>query len=276
MRAALVQLCSSDDPVENLGAVTKLVEAAVRDGAEFVLTPEVTNCVSLDRKHQRKVLTTEAADPVLAGLRDLAGKRGIWLLAGSLALQSGDPDGRFANRSILIGPSGEIRARYDKIHMFDVEVSASETYRESAGYRPGGAAIVSAMPFGPLGMTICYDLRFPGLYRRLANAGAAVIAVPSAFSPVTGAAHWETLLRARAIECGAYVLAPAQCGTHKTRHAEARRTYGHSMAVGPWGEVLAEGSELPGVVMVDIDANAARAARDRIPALTHDRPFEGP
>ena len=276
MRAALVQLCSSDDPVENLGAVALLIEDAVRDGAEFVLTPEVTNCVSLDRAHQRRVLTTEDADPVLAGLRDLAAKRGIWILLGSLALKTDDPDRRFANRSILIGPAGDIRARYDKIHMFDVAVSASETYRESAGYRPGDTAIVAEMPFGLLGMTICYDIRFPGLYRHLAKAGAGVITVPSAFSPVTGATHWEPLLRARAIECGAYILAPAQCGTHKTRHANARRTHGHSLAVSPWGEVLADAAELPGVVMVDIDADQIISARARIPALTHDRPFEGP
>jgi predicted amidohydrolase len=180
------------------------------------------------------------------------------------------------NRSFLIAPDGGIRARYDKIHMFDVQVSPTETYRESEGYRPGDRAVVAEMPFGLLGMTVCYDMRFPALFRSLASSGAGVISVPSAFSPVTGAAHWQTLLRARAIECGAYVLAPAQCGVHATRSGRARETYGHTLAVDPWGQVIADGGDEPGVTLIDLNLELVRDARQRIPALTHDRAFEGP
>ena len=184
--------------------------------------------------------------------------------------------GRFANRSFLIDPTGTIVARYDKIHMFDVEVSASESYRESAGYRPGDRAVVGETPFARIGMTICYDLRFPGLYRDLAQAGAEIFTVPSAFSPVTGAAHWHTLLRARAIETGAYVLAPAQTGTHSAKQGKARATYGHSLAVDPWGVVLADAGTAPGLTLVDIDRGAVASARSRIPAWGESRGFGAP
>lgn len=276
MRTALLQLNSSDDPQANLPETRALVDQAVAEGAGFVLTPEVTNCVSASRSHQQKVLCSEAACPTLAGLREAAARHGIWLLIGSLALKTGDADGRFANRSFLIDPSGEITARYDKMHMFDVQVSETETYRESAGYRPGQKAVRAETPFATLGLTICYDVRFPALYRALAHAGAEVLTVPSAFSPVTGAAHWESLLRARAIECGAYVLAPAQCGTHAASAGKARRTHGHTMAVSPWGEVLCDRAEGPGVAMLDLDLAAVGAARAKIPSLTHDVRFEGP
>ncbi|HEY9040310.1 MAG TPA: carbon-nitrogen hydrolase family protein [Roseovarius sp.] len=276
MKAALVQLCSSDDPAANLSVTTALIEEAVAGGAGFVLTPEVTNCVSASRTRQMDVLRTEGEDTTLAALRDLAAARGIWLLIGSLALKTEDAAGRFANRSFLIAPDGSIAARYDKIHMFDVTISDSESYRESAGYRPGTRAVLADMPFGLLGVTICYDVRFPHLYRNLAQAGARVLTVPSAFSPVTGAAHWETLLRARAIETGAYVLAPAQTGTHSASQGKPRQTYGHSLAISPWGEVLADGGTAPGVIYVDLDMAEVAQARQRIPALMHDPGFDGP
>ncbi len=276
MRAALVQLCSSDDPAANLPVTMALIEEAVVGGAGFVLTPEVTNCVSASRTHQDNVLRTEAEDATLAALRDLAAARGMWLLIGSLALKTEDADGRYANRSFLIAPDGCIAARYDKIHMFDVTISDSESYRESAGYRPGTQAVLAEMPFGSLGMTICYDVRFPHLYRTLAQAGARVLTVPSAFSPVTGAAHWETLLRARAIETGSYVVAPAQTGTHGASQGKPRQTYGHSLAISPWGEVLADGGTAPGVIYVDLDMAEAAQARQRIPALMHDPGYGGP
>ncbi len=276
MKTALVQLRSSDDPAANLAQTSALIEDAAAQGAQFVLTPEVTNCVSASRARQQQVLRSEHEDATLPALRDLAAARGIWLLIGSLALKTGDADGRFANRSFLIAPDGAIRARYDKIHMFDVTISDSETYRESAGYRPGTQAVLTDMPFGALGMTICYDVRFPHLYRNLAQAGAQVLTVPSAFSPVTGAAHWETLLRARAIETGAYVLAPAQTGTHDAACGKPRQTWGHSIAVSPWGEVLADAGTAPGVICVDLDLAEVAQARRRIPALMHDAEFGGP
>ncbi|MFN6978388.1 MAG: carbon-nitrogen hydrolase family protein, partial [Gemmobacter sp.] len=231
---------------------------------------------STSRSHQRAVFRREAEDPTLVALRDEAARAGVWVLVGSLGLLTDAADGRFANRSLLIGPDGAIVARYDKIHMFDVTVSETEVYRESQGYRPGGQAVLADTPFGRVGMTVCYDVRFPHLYRRLAQAGAQILTVPAAFSHVTGAAHWDVLLRARAIECGAYVLAPAQTGHHVEAHGAGRRTHGHSLAVGPWGEVLADGGKAPGVTFAEIDLGAVDAARARIPALTHDRPIDGP
>jgi len=276
LKAALLQITSSDQPADNLELVRGHVRQAARAGADIVLTPEVTNCVSLSRSHQRAVLSTEAEDATLAALCDEARALGLFLLIGSLAVKTDDPDGRFANRSFLIGPDGGIRARYDKIHMFDVDVSASETYRESAGFRPGNKAVTADIGDMRLGLTICYDLRFPALFRRLAQAGAHVIAVPAAFSPQTGEAHWEPLLRARAIETGAYVLAPAQCGTHRASEGRARRTYGHAMAVSPWGEVILDAGTEPGMHILEIDPAASHDARRRIPSLDHDREFSGP
>tara|TARA_R100001086_G_scaffold216762_1_gene133006 strand:- start:492 stop:1328 length:837 start_codon:yes stop_codon:yes gene_type:complete len=276
MRAALLQLNSSDDPEVNLAITLGMMDTAIAQGAEFILTPEVTNCVSGSRAHQNTVLHPEESDPTLAGLRARAAEAGVWLLIGSLALKTDDPDGRFANRSFLIGPDGGIVARYDKIHMFDVDVSPEETYRESDGFRPGDRAVVADMPLGKLGMTICYDVRFPHLHRALAQAGATILTVPAAFSYVTGAAHWEVLLRARAIETGCFVLAPAQTGTHAATSGRTRQTHGHSMVVAPWGEVLADGGVEPGIVMVDLDPDAVAQARRRVPSLRHDRAFDGP
>ena len=276
MRVGLVQLSVTDDPAQNLPETSRLIAAAAAGGATFVLTPEVTNILSSDRAHQNRVLRHEAEDETLAALRTQARALNLWLLIGSLGLKTHDADGRFANRSFLVAPDGAIAARYDKIHMFDVNVSATEQYRESAGYRPGARAVLAETPFARIGMTVCYDVRFPHLYRRLAQAGAAILTVPAAFNDTTGAAHWESLLRARAIENGAFVLAPAQCGTHAANNGRPRRTHSHSLAVSPWGEVLADGGTEVGVTLVDLDLAAVAAARGRVPSLSHDRPFEGP
>ena len=276
MKIALLQLSVSDDPAENLPHTRAMLEGAAGAGAGFVLTPEVTNCLSSDRAQQRAVLRHEEEDPTLAALREDAARLKLWLLIGSLALKTDDEDGRFANRSFLIGPDGGIVARYDKINMFDVDVSETEKYRESAGYRPGSRAVIAPTPFGTLGLSICYDVRFPQLYRRLSQAGAQILTVPAAFNDTTGKAHWQSLLRARAIENGAYVLAPAQTGTHAAHEGRPRRTWGHSMVVAPWGEVVADGGTEPGITYAEIDLAAVERARRRIPSLMHDRPFEGP
>lgn len=276
MRAALIQLNSSDDPTANLPETRRFVVEAAAQGADLILTPEVANCVSANRARQLDVLESQEHDATLAALSEDAAALGKWLLIGSLALKSDDPQGRFVNRSFLIAPDGSIKAQYDKIHMFDVAISESETYRESAGYRPGTCAVLADTSVGRIGMTICYDMRFPALYRSLAQAGAQIITVPSAFSPVTGAAHWQTLLRARAIETGCYVLAPAQSGSHAVATGKPRKTHGHSLAIAPWGEVLADGGTAPGVTMVDFDLAEVEVARRKIPSLTHDRAFKGP
>jgi len=276
MRAALVQLCVCDDPAANLPVTLSLVRQAAAVGAGFILTPELTNGLSSSRAHQRSVFRHEEADETLAALRDEAKAAGVWLLIGSLGLLTHDPDGRFANRSFLIGPDGGIVARYDKIHMFDVNVSPTEVYRESEGYRPGTRAVLAETPFARIGMSVCYDLRFPALYRCLAQAGAQILTVPAAFNHITGAAHWETLLRARAIETGCFVLAPAQTGFHPETAGKGRRTHGHSLAIAPWGEVLADGGTDVGVTFVDLDLARVTEARHRVPSLTHDRGFDGP
>ena len=276
MKVALLQITSGPDPVQNLAMVRAMVRDAVRQGAGFVLTPEVTNCLTSSRAAQDAALSLEDDDITLAALCADAKALGVWISIGSLALKTGDPDGRFANRSFMINPQGDIVGRYDKIHMFDVTVSEKETYRESKGYRPGDHATLVETQFGTVGMSICYDIRFAYLYRTLAQAGADILLVPAAFSPVTGAAHWETLLRARAIETGCYVLAAAQTGTFDPDAKRPRTTYGHSMVISPWGDVLADGGTDATIVMVDIDPAEVSHARKRIPALTHDRDFTGP
>ena len=276
MRAGLIQLTVTDDPDANLPVTVGLVRQAVAGGAGFVLTPELTNGLSSSRAHQRSVFRHEEDDPTLATLRAEAKAAGIWLLIGSLGILTHDADGRFANRSFLIAPDGSVAARYDKIHMFDVNVSATEVYRESEGYRPGTKAVVADTPFAKVGMTVCYDVRFPALYRRLAQGGAQIITVPAAFNHITGAAHWETLLRARAIETGCFILAPAQTGFHPESNGKGRRTHGHSLAIAPWGEILADAGTEPGVTLVDLDLAEVDKARARIPSLSHDRGFDGP
>lgn len=280
MKAALVQLNVSDDAAQNLPVTISYIREAAGRGARFVLTPECTNLLSSDRAWQREQLCLEEDDPTLAALRAEARDLGITLLIGSIGLKTHDADGRFANRSFLIGPDGGIVAKYDKIHMFDVDVSATEKYRESEGYRPGNRAVVADAGFANIGMAVCYDLRFPYLFRALAQGGAQILTLPAAFNDTTGAAHWESLIRARAIENTCFVLAPAQCGAHPASSPKApatpRRTWGHSLAVAPWGEVLANGGSEPGVTIVEIDLDRVAQARARIPSLRHDRGFDGP
>lgn len=280
LTAGLLQLNVGDDPQENLSRTIPLIRQAAAEGAGLVLTPEATNLLSPDRRRQMAVLLPQADDPTLAALRHEAAAAGIWLLIGSLALRSDVPgDDRFVNRSFLIDPEGGIAASYDKLHMFDVTISKTEQYRESAAYRPGSRAVLGHAAGVPVGLSICYDLRFPHLYRRLAQAGARILTVPSAFNPTTGEAHWEALLRARAIENGCFVLAPAQCGTHPAPHSPdrpPRRSHGHSLAVDPWGKVLADGGVTQGLTLVSLDLTAVDRARSRIPSLTHDRAFDGP
>lgn len=276
MRAALLQLTSSDDPIANLRVTTDLVRDAVADGADFVLTPEVANCISNSRNHQRSVLVGQDEDRTLAGLRDEAARLGVWVLIGSLALKADPPEERFLNRSFMISPDGSIAAFYDKLHMFDVQVTETETFRESAGFAPGDRAVLAETPFGTVGMTVCYDVRFPYLHRALAQAGADILTVPAAFSPATGPMHWEPLMRARAIETGCFVLAPAQVGQHAVSTGKPRTTHGHSLAVSPWGEVLLDAGQQPGVHLVDLDMSHVAQARHKILSLQHDREFSGP
>jgi len=268
LRVALVQMRTTRTPSENLDAARALVREAAEAGARYVQTPETTNIMEMDRQLLFSVLHEEADDPTLAGLRELARELKITLHVGSLALKVSPR--RAVNRSFVIDPAGDIAARYDKIHMFDVDLGNGESYRESGAYQAGESAV--SVTVGPmqLGLSICYDLRFPALYRALAENGANVLAVPSAFTRPTGEAHWHVLLRARAIENGAFVLAAAQGGTH----ANGRETYGHSLIVDPWGRVLAEGGTAPGVVGADIDLAEVEKARARIPSLLNGRRFE--
>jgi predicted amidohydrolase len=267
-RVGLVQTRASRSPAANLEAVLKLIGEAKQNGADYVQTPEMTNIMEVRREALFGAIMSEEEDPSLAALRETARSHRLWLHVGSLAIKV-SPD-KAANRSILIAPDGEIAARYDKIHMFDVDLAGGESYRESRSYRPGDVAIAANLPWGRLGLTVCYDLRFPALYRALAEAGASFLAIPSAFTRQTGEAHWHVLIRARAIENTCYVLAAAQGG----RHENGRETYGHSLVVDPWGRVLAEGGEEPGVVMAEIALAEIAAARKRIPSLQHGRRFE--
>jgi predicted amidohydrolase len=269
-KAACVQLRSSDDVQDNIGFTSELIREAKRNGADFILTPENTTLMAPDGGAKLDRSFIEDRDPALPAFRTLAEELGIWLLIGSLAIKvSGD---KTANRSFLINPRGQIAARYDKIHLFDVDLPSGEKYRESNTVAGGHEARLAQTPWGKIGMTICYDVRFPQLYRALAKKDAFALTVPSAFTETTGKAHWHILLRARAIENGAYVLAPAQGGVH----ANDRHTYGHSLIVGPWGNILAEGGTDPGVIYAEIDTTEVSNARARIPNLLHGRPFDGP
>jgi predicted amidohydrolase len=267
-RAGLIQMRSGRTPQANLDAATALIAEARAAGAEYVQTPEMTNIMEIRREVLFTAIVGEESDICLAASRDLARTHGLYLHVGSLAIKV-SPD-KAANRSFLIDPQGEIVARYDKIHMFDVDLANGESYRESRNFRPGEAAVYADLPWGRLGLTVCYDLRFPLLYRALAEAGSSFISVPSAFTRQTGEAHWHVLNRARAIENGCFVLAAAQGGMHEN----GRETFGHSMVVDPWGRVLAEGGSEPGLVMADIDPAQVVAARARIPSLQHGRRFE--
>jgi deaminated glutathione amidase len=267
-KVALVGMRSGLDPRANLDAVLAAVDEAKQAGADYVQTPEMTNIMEVKRERLFANIFADENDPTLAALCDVARKLGIYIHVGSLAIK-GSPE-KAVNRSFLIDRSGEVVARYDKIHMFDVDLAGGESYRESNTYRPGELAVVSDLPWGRLGLTICYDLRFPALYRALAEAGASFLAIPSAFTRQTGEAHWHVLIRARAIENGCFVFAAAQGG----KHENGRETFGHSLIVDPWGRVLAEGGSEPGLVMAEIDPAEAAAARAKIPSLRHGRRFE--
>jgi predicted amidohydrolase len=266
-RAACVQMRSGVDAATNVETATALIREAKGLGASFIATPEVTVLFEAESDRLFAKVHVEDEDPSLLALRNTAKELGVWLLIGSMAIKVGER--QCANRSFLIGPDGAIRASYDKIHMFDVDLPNGEMYRESRNFRRGERAVVADMPWGRLGLSICYDLRFPQLYRALANAGASFLTIPAAFTHTTGKAHWHVLQRARAIETGCFVIAPAQGGIHPN----GRHTYGHSLIVAPWGEILAEAGEDPCVITAEIDPAKVAEARQRIPALTHDRPI---
>ena len=267
-RVGLVQMCAGRTVDRNIAAATELIRAAARGGAQYVQTPEMTNILELDRERLLAAIKPEADDPGVTQFRFLARELGIWLHVGSLALVG--ERGRPVNRSLLISPEGRIDARYDKIHMFDVDLPGGESYRESANYEPGREAVVATLPWGQLGMTICYDLRFPQLHRALAKAGARFLAVPAAFTKPTGLAHWHTLLRARAIENQCYVFAAGQGGCHEN----GRETFGHSLVISPWGDVLAEADVQPAVTFADVELQRLEDVRRQVPSLRHDRPFD--
>ena len=267
-RAALVQLRSGRTIAPNIETAERLIRSAVREGALYVQTPENTSIMELETECLLAAIETEEKSEPLAQLRALAKELAIWLHVGSLGTKL--IGGKVANRSYLIAPDGAIAARYDKLHMFDVDLAGGESYRESRNFNPGSKAVVADLPWGRLGMSICYDLRFPGLYRALASAGADFITVPAAFTRQTGEAHWRVLLRARAIETGTFVLAACQGGLHEN----GRSTYGHSMIVSPWGEVLAEAGEDPQIVLADIDPRLSAEARAKVPSLRYGRAFE--
>jgi deaminated glutathione amidase len=267
-KAAMIQMRSGLTPAANVDSAVRMIGEAKSAGADYVLTPEMTNIMEVKRERLFATIVDEEADASLATFRELARKLGIYVHVGSLAIKLAPK--KAANRSFLITPKGEIAARYDKIHMFDVDLANGESYRESRSYRPGETAVISDLPWGRLGLTVCYDLRFPALYRALAEAGATMLAIPSAFTKQTGEAHWEVLMRARAIENGCFVLAAAQGG----KHENGRETFGHSLIVDPWGRILAEGSTEPGVVMAEINLAEVSNARSRMPSLQHGRRFE--
>jgi predicted amidohydrolase len=266
-KAALVQMRSGVDMARNLSDASAMIREASAKGAQYVLTPEMTNIFEADRERLKSLVRSEEEDASVKGFALLAKELGIWLHAGSLALRVSDD--KLVNRSLLFAPDGALAARYDKIHLFDVDLPSGERLRESDTFAPGNVAVVAPLPWGSLGLSICYDMRFPNLYNALANAGAQFIAVPAAFTVPTGKAHWHVLLRARAIETGSFVFAAAQGGAHEC----GRHTFGHSLVATPWGEIAAELDTEPGVVVFDVDAKLVKRDRDRIPALKNARAF---
>jgi predicted amidohydrolase len=270
LRIGIVQTTTGIDPAVEAGVLTEAIASLAAQGAKIIFTPEMSGLLDKDRKRALGNIRPEADDPVLAAVRSAAAAHKVWVALGSLALDSGE--GLSANRSFLIDDGGAIRARYDKIHLFDVTLAGGESYRESSSYRPGAAAVTAETPWGTLGLTICYDVRFPQLHAALAKAGAVILAVPAAFTRPTGKAHWHVLLRARAIETGSFVIAAAQTG----EHADGRATFGHSLVVGPWGDVLLDMGEAPGTAVLDIELAEVAAARGKVPALAHARDFALP
>jgi deaminated glutathione amidase len=268
-RVGLVQMCSGRDVEKNIADASALIREAAVQGAQYVQTPEITTLMETERARLFAAIRPEEGNPAVAHFAGLAHELKLWLHLGSMPILLGS--GKVANRSFLFSPNGEIEARFDKIHMFDVQLPGGETYRESKNYQPGSEGVLAELPWGILGLTVCYDLRFPHLYRALAQAGAHFLAIPSAFTQKTGEAHWHVLLRARAIENGCFIFAAAQVG----RHESGRETYGHSLIVAPWGEVLADAGGVHATVIVaDVDSSKVEEARARIPSLQHDRPFQ--
>lgn len=264
-RIALYQMTSGIDPAANAQDVAAAIAAAAAGGAEMLFTPEMSNLIDRDRGRAAASVHDEEHDPVLAAARAGAAAHGIWVHLGSIALRGADR--KFANRAFVIDSSGDIRARYDKLHLFDVDLPTGESWRESAAYKAGDAAVVVTTPIGAMGLSICYDLRFADLYRALSNAGATVLTVPAAFTRPTGEAHWHILLRARAIEAGAFLIAAAQTG----EHADGRATFGHSLVIDPWGDVLLEMGTAAGLGFADIDLNRVTDVRSRVPVIAHRR-----
>ena len=265
LSAACIQMRGKCDPDENLHDAVRMIREAAKAGATYIQTPEISNIVNRDRPALLAAMRTEAEDPILASLRKLAAELGITLHIGSLAIKNGD---KIANRAFVIGSDGRLLARYDKVHLFDVDLPNGETWRESNTFTGGTDAVAVDLSFGRLGIAICYDVRFPYLFRALADAGCSILSAPACFTKQTGEAHWSVLQRARAIENGAFVISAAQAGLHE----DGRETYGHSIIVDPWGNVLAEAGSEPGIILAELDMAAVADARGRIPALRHTRP----
>ncbi|WP_176596396.1 MULTISPECIES: carbon-nitrogen hydrolase family protein [Sphingobium] len=267
MRAAIFQMTSGIDPAANAAAIVEMAARAKGEGADMLFTPEMAGYLDRDRQRAAATLRSEADDPVLAAVRDAAAKQGLWVHLGSLPLKDERADGRWANRSFMIDGNGAIRARYDKIHLFDVDLATGESWRESSVYGPGEQVVAVDTPWARMGLSVCYDMRFPDLYRALTNAGATVLLTPAAFTVPTGKAHWHVLLRARAIEAGCFVIAAAQTG----HHADGRDTYGHSLIADPWGDIVLEMGEQAGLALAEIDLSRIEDVRGRVPALANRR-----
>jgi len=269
MRAALLQSCTGIDPDASAKAISSAIADAAAQGADMLFTPEMSNLLDRDRARAAEHLSSEAQDPVLGAARRAAAEAGIWVHLGSLALRGERADGRLVNRGFVIDGNGDIRARYDKIHLFDVDLPTGESWRESAAYAPGERVVAVDTPWGRLGLAICYDLRFPDLFRALSDAGAAMLALPAAFTVPTGKAHWHVLLRARAIESSCWVIAAAQSGAHE----DGRATYGHSLVIDPWGEIALDMGQANGLGYAEIDVAKTSDVRMRVPSLQHRRPI---
>ncbi|APL93319.1 carbon-nitrogen hydrolase family protein [Sphingobium indicum] len=267
MRAAIFQMTSGIDPAANAAAIADMAARARGEGADMLFTPEMAGYLDRDRQRAAATLRSEADDPVLAALREAAAKQGLWVHLGSTPLKDERSDGRWANRSFMIDDRGEIRARYDKIHLFDVDLATGESWRESSVYGPGEQVVAVDTPWARMGLSVCYDMRFPDLYRALTNAGATVLLMPAAFTVPTGKAHWHILLRARAIEAGCFVIAAAQTG----HHADGRDTYGHSLVVDPWGDLVLDMGEQAGLALAEVDLSRIEDVRGRVPALANRR-----
>ena len=267
MRAAIFQMTSGIDPSANAAAIVEMAGRAAEQGADMLFTPEMAGYLDRNRARAADALRSEADDPVLNAVREAAARHGLWVHLGSLPLKEEGGDGRWVNRSFMIDDKGGVRARYDKIHLFDVDLATGESWRESSVYRPGEEVVAVDTPWARIGLSVCYDMRFPDLYRALTNAGATMLLMPAAFTVPTGQAHWHVLLRARAIEAGCFVIAAAQTG----RHEDGRETYGHSLVIDPWGEVLLDMGEEPGLALAEIDLSRVEEVRGRVPAIANRR-----